>query len=255
MDKLIQAPPLTEEEDHQLARVANWLAENLEATGLRGREIVSAYHSLTGRVLTDADLFAFLLDVLVNLQGGLPTYSGPARLRIGEFVKLWNGAIPAMGRHVGWLRERIRTLEAGEVEVISRDFTVEGVADLIEKKLRTCVRGRVLNEKQVQEALEMLLGISEILTHREQRGIPVGSKMTKPDFTIEALSLAVEVKLVKAAADEARVIREISADIQGYQQEYPHLLFVVYDLGVIRDFDRFKSGLASARIRLILVKH
>ena len=57
--------------------------------------------------------------------------------------------------------------------------------------------------------------------------------------------MAVEAKLYNSKKKEKEIIDEINADIPAYQTRYKHVIFIVYDLGFIRDVDRFKSGIES----------
>ena len=56
---------------------------------------------------------------------------------------------------------------------------------------------------------------------------------------------------------KSKIIEEINADITAYDKEYKRQLFVVYDLGVIRDEIEFKRDIENAKddIKVIIVKH
>lgn len=53
------------------------------------------------------------------------------------------------------------------------------------------------------------------------------------------------------------MIEEINADITAYNKEYKRQLFVIYDLGVIRDEIEFKRDIENSGddIRVVIVKH
>ena len=52
------------------------------------------------------------------------------------------------------------------------------------------------------------------------------------------------------------MIEEISADITAYSKEYQHLLFIVYDLGVIQNEAEFKRDIELQEgVKVIIVKH
>ena len=49
---------------------------------------------------------------------------------------------------------------------------------------------------------------------------------------------------------------EINADIRAYGTQYERQLYVIYDLGIIRDEAEFKRGLEDAPgVSIIVVKH
>jgi REase_DpnII-MboI len=60
-------------------------------------------------------------------------------------------------------------------------------------------------------------------------------------FTLRRLDLAVEIKLCDNSKREKAMIGEINDDILAYRQSYGNLLFVIYDVGQIRDVERFKG--------------
>ena len=52
------------------------------------------------------------------------------------------------------------------------------------------------------------------------------------------------------------MVEEISADITAYKKQYERILFVVYDLGVIRDEVEFKRDIEMTDgVKVIVVKH
>ena len=247
---------LSEFEWRYLNNLTNWLAENLEATGIRGRWKIKTFYFRTYRPFVKQDLFEFLLTNLANIKRALFFPLGITRVRRQkEFLKHWNSAGPVMGVYIGWLRERIRKLESGEIDVITRDFTVDGIAEEIETKFRTLFHAPPEYEREVQKELEKLLTVLDIPHHREQTGIPVSVKTTFPDFTVDELSLAIEVKLIQKSEHEKRIVDEIAADIHNYSSKYSNLLFVIYDIGIIRDFEKFKFNLEPENVCLILIKH
>ena len=76
------------------------------------------------------------------------------------------------------------------------------------------------------------------------------------DFSLSKISLAIEVKLCSRSGREKEVIAEINDDILAYQTKYQNLLFVVYDLGFIRDKDRFSRSFEEyENVTIRVVKH
>ena len=61
---------------------------------------------------------------------------------------------------------------------------------------------------------------------------------------------------MKTAGRVREVIDEINADIQAYSKRYRSLLFIVYDMGHIRDEVEFKQDLEDpGNVSVIVVKH
>ena len=66
----------------------------------------------------------------------------------------------------------------------------------------------------------------------------------------------IEVKLSKTRPKSKEIVDEINADIRAYGKEYAFILFIVYDLGTIRDEIEFKQDLEVADdVTVIVVKH
>ena len=64
------------------------------------------------------------------------------------------------------------------------------------------------------------------------------------------------MKLLKAADQLKAMIDEINADIRVYGKLYERQLYVVYDLGIIRDEAEFKHDLENAvGVSVLIIKH
>jgi len=65
------------------------------------------------------------------------------------------------------------------------------------------------------------------------------------------------VKLCDSADDEKKIIDEINADIPAYKQRYQYLLFVVYDVAIIRRLEDYTSGIEknNPNVTVLLIKH
>ena len=130
------------------------------------------------------------------------------------------------------------------------------VLHLAEHKLRKVVRDRPDKERQVQDAFETLLIGADTLYEREADKIVYSSKTYIPDFSLAKINLAVEVKLCSRAEREKELPEEINDDILAYQTKYQNLLFIIYDLGYIRDIDRFCSSFEQhENVTIRVVKH
>ena len=111
------------------------------------------------------------------------------------------------------------------------------------------------SERQVQDVIETIFRVRGLDYRREQHVVPYSTKRYVPDFTFDSLGMAVEVKLCNRAGREKEMIDEINADIVGYQGSYDRVLFVIYDLGFIRDVAKFRSSIElQVGVRVMVVK-
>jgi hypothetical protein len=133
----------------------------------------------------------------------------------------------------------LRSAVPAEVVAPARTPDTLRIVNLLERKWRKAVRTKPETEKEVQDAFETLLVGADIPYLRETDSIVYSSKTYTPDFSFPDLRLAVELKLCNRPGREKEIIAEINDDILAYRQQYPQNLFGVYDLGLIRDIDRF----------------
>ena len=130
------------------------------------------------------------------------------------------------------------------------------IINIAERKLRKLVRETPAREKEIQDAFENLLIGGDIPYSREKDMIEYSSKAYIPDFTMQKLDLAVEIKLCAKEGREKEIITEINDDILAYQTKYGNLLFIVYDVGFVRDIDRFIDSFEkSTNVIVRVVKH
>lgn len=146
----------------------------------------------------------------------------------------------------GLLQAALDELESSTIEEVykGKDTPRETsdilkVISLVERKLRKVVRNTPQRESQVQDAIENLLVGADVEYSRETDSIEYSSKTYTPDFSLLRLDLALEVKLSGRAGREKEIIAEMNDDILAYKTKYGNILFVVYDVGLIRDVDRF----------------
>ena len=67
---------------------------------------------------------------------------------------------------------------------------------------------------------------------------------------------SIAIKLIKTAARIRESIDEINADIASYSKSYRQLLFLVYDLGHIRDEVEFRHDLEKVgNVAVLVIKH
>jgi hypothetical protein len=193
----------------------------------------------------------------------------------GSFVvQAWDiqGALDAR-HHRAFLRdlETARGLLQAAYEELERD-SIDGVykgedspaetsgilkvLSIAEHKLRKVIRKPPAREREIQDAFEGLLIGADLDFSRETESIEYSSKTYVPDFTISRLDLAVEIKLSARQEREKEIIPEINDDILAYKQKYRNMLFVVYDLGFIRDVEKFGNHFEENEgVVVRIVKH
>ncbi len=140
------------------------------------------------------------------------------------------------------------------------DDEIRTLRDFLQSRLRSAILKKPEQEEEVQDVIEQLLigrGMFKGQDYdREVGRVKISTKEAVPDFILPMLSLALEAKLTKTSQRVARVVDEINADIASYSKQYDHLLFVVYDLGYIRDEMEFRRDLESTyRVAVLVVKH
>ena len=130
------------------------------------------------------------------------------------------------------------------------------IIKLGEFKLRKVVRSAPQAEREVQDALESILVGADIPYSRETESIEYSSKTYKPDFTVSKADLAVDVKLCAKDGREKEIIAEINDDILAYKTKHGNLLFLIYDLGTIRDVERFAGNFEEMEGVIVkVIKH
>ncbi|MFC1870890.1 hypothetical protein ACFLYF_00585 [Chloroflexota bacterium] len=130
------------------------------------------------------------------------------------------------------------------------------VLNLAEKKLREVIRDRPEKEKQVQDAFDSLLVGADVPYGREVDSIEYSSKTYIPYFSLLELNLAVEIKLCSREGREKELHAEINDDILAYKTKYQNLIFIVYDLGFIREIDRFCGSFEKyENVTVRVIKH
>lgn len=131
----------------------------------------------------------------------------------------------------------------------------EQIIDLIRLNLRPAIYDDPKHEREVQNALETIFRARSLDFRREKDTVPYSTTHYIPDFTFNRIGLAVEVKLCKDNDREKDMIREINDDIVGYGVRYDRSVFVVYDLGFIRDVAKFSEDIeANPNVHVLIVK-
>lgn len=132
--------------------------------------------------------------------------------------------------------------------------------DFLKANLRKSIFDLPKNEKDVQDSIEKLLigkGMTKGVDYdREVGRIKISAKEVIPDFIFSKYNVALEVKIITNKSKVKTVIDEINADIQSYKKQYQKIIFLVYDLGFIRDEIEFKQDLEnSSDVFLEVIKH
>ncbi|TLX72833.1 hypothetical protein E9993_16975 [Labilibacter sediminis] len=137
---------------------------------------------------------------------------------------------------------------------------IKNLKYFIQSNLRKVIFSEPQKETEVQNAIEQLFigkGLNKGIDYGRETGrVNISIKEVVPDFVLYKLNLALEVKLSKTKTKSKEIVDEINADILAYGKEYSNQLFVVYDLGSIRDEEEFKNDLDNeSNIQLIVIKH
>ena len=136
----------------------------------------------------------------------------------------------------------------------------ENISYFIKGSLRASMFSLPEKEKEVQDNIERLLigkGLIKGIDYDRETGkFEFSGKEFIPDFIMPKINLCIEVKLLKDNK-RSRIIDEINADITAYSTKYERVMFVVYDLGVIRDENEFRRDIENSgeNIKVLIVKH
>ena len=127
----------------------------------------------------------------------------------------------------------------------------------IERALRPSFRGSPPNnEREVQDAIENILNTLGVEFTRDKDIATVGPRGFKPDFVVDSMSLAIEVKLATTTHSAKSVQEEIAADVSAYKTKWKRLLVVVYDNGVINDpYQMRRDNMKHFGVSIVIVKH
>jgi len=132
--------------------------------------------------------------------------------------------------------------------------------DFIQSNLRRALFTTPDKEVEVQNGIEALIvgrGMAKGTDYDRETGrVKQSGKESVPDFIFPNLRLCLEVKLSKSADKLRAIVDEINADIRAYGKLYERQLYIVYDLGTIRDDAEFKRDLEDAPgVSVLVVKH
>ena len=179
-----------------------------------------------------------------------------APIDLGSYTDPWHAAPVLQKYYLDLVSARLSALAAYlQSKTSSTDQAVQSLVDLIELNLRSAIFSKPERETEVQNALEVIFRARGLEFRREKVVVEYSSKNFVPDFTLDTLDTALDVKLCGTARREKEIVDEINADIPAYQTKYRRALFVVFDLGFIRDVARFRSGIeGNPDVRVLVIK-
>ncbi len=132
------------------------------------------------------------------------------------------------------------------------------VISLIENSLRKVIRNLPNRESEINDSLENLFigaGLDWSFTGKRSQSL-ILSKGYIPDFVFESIGATIETKFCDREGKDKEIIGQINDDIIAYKQRYPNQIFVVYDIGKIRNVEMFKSSIEKQEsVILIVIKH
>jgi hypothetical protein len=193
----------------------------------------------------------------VPIRGALPVSAYVEHAHLEAYVKQLNSARGLLEAATDELmKSDVKTVYHGK-DTAPESSELLKIIHFAEHELRTTIRTQPKEEKEVQEAFENILLTTHIAHQRESVRIPYSSKDYVPDFTFDKIDLAIDLKLCHHdKRREKQIIAEINDDIMAYKTKYGNLLFIVYDIGQIKDVDKFKGNFeAHEGVVVIVVKH
>jgi hypothetical protein len=190
----------------------------------------------------------------------------------GDFIVLWDETIEEH-HHQAFLQclEMAKGIFLSAIDEINRTDDIKDVfkdkievennatiklLNTINNKFRVFFRKEPINEKEVQDEFEKLLSVADFRYTREKDHIIYSSKTYIPDFILSDLNMALELKICNREGKEKEIISEINDDILAYNTKYKNSMFIIYDIGQIRDVELFKSSFTVyENVFINIIKH
>jgi hypothetical protein len=147
-----------------------------------------------------------------------------------------------------------------EVGIGYAEDETQKLKDFLQANLRRAVYTLPEREVEIQNSIESLLtgrGMAKGIDYDRETGrVKTSGKESVPDFIFDNLRLCLEVKLSKSKDESRSIVDQINADIRSYGTKYERQIYVVYDLGSIRDEAEFKKDIESAPgVSVVIIKH
>jgi hypothetical protein len=200
-------------------------------------------------------------DIVDLVQAVEPIAAPVDRFDLSKVPSLGDTILPQQRDMFEMARANLQILKAYLANrVVPKERQIIGIADFLQANLRRATIDKPEREREVQNTIEQLFigrGMEKGIDYdREVGRVKVSAKEVIPDFVLPPLGTAIEAKLLRDRGAIGSVIDEINADIQSYSKEYTNIVFVVYDLGALRDEDEFRRDLeATDNVRVVVVKH
>ncbi|HRB12592.1 MAG TPA: hypothetical protein PKU70_06240 [Vicinamibacteria bacterium] len=117
------------------------------------------------------------------------------------------------------------------------------IVNLLKRRLPRAFRGKPETDLDVRNGFETLLAGAEIAYERQ--GESTSEDSCAPDFTFPDLQAALKLKLCDQPEREVEIAAEINREISGCRARYRQVVFGVFDLGFIREPDRFCGAFSA----------
>ncbi|MCY3662491.1 MAG: hypothetical protein OXH28_06655 [bacterium] len=205
-----------------------------------------------------ARAFNGIVEEAASIVGFAPTVAG---FELDKLPGPTNSRPSQQREYFETTRARVALLKADLSHQLPASISrPSSIVDFFRANLRRAVIRTPERERDVQDVVEQLLigrGYEKGIDYdREVGRVKVSSKEVIPDLIMAPFDLAIEIKLLKNQKQLSSIVDEINADIVAYHLNYKFRLFIVYDLGVIRDEVEFCRDLEGTDgVRVIVVKH
>lgn len=131
---------------------------------------------------------------------------------------------------------------------------VKNLCMYLDNKLRAFFpKDRPQKELEVEHEVEKLLIARDYEYKKQAMSFQFSSKVYRPDFVFESERTVLEIKLCKSDRREKEIIDEIGSDITAYKSKFDHLVFLVYDLGIISNPVKFKHDIERTHSNTLLL--
>jgi hypothetical protein len=135
--------------------------------------------------------------------------------------------------------ETLMLLAALEGQVDFAEAKTVELKNFFETSLRRAVFAQPENKRELQDIVERLLigrGFKKAIDYDRETGrVKYSGKEFVPDFVFLPADMFIEVKLISSVERSKTAIEEINSDILAYKTRYSKGMFLIYDLGIIRD--------------------
>lgn len=147
-----------------------------------------------------------------------------------------------------------------EAAVGYAEDATQKLKDFLQSNLRRAIFADPEREVEICDGIEVLIvgrGMAKGTDYDRETGRTKSSgKESVPDFIFPVLKLCLEVKLSQSTEKRRVIVDQINADIRAYAKLYERQLYIVYDVGTIRDEAEFKRDLENAPgVSVVIVKH